>query len=518
MVPTWEQLLQSMMDQRGRLLAGGGAEAHAREHGRGKLTARERIDLFFDSGSFVELDLYAQHIGRDYGLNGKEIPGDGVIIGHGKVHGRGCLIYAQDFTVMGGSFGERHGKKIVKIVDMARSYGLPVVGINDSGGARVSEPMGALSAYGQLFYRHVQASGVVPQIALIMGPVAGGQAYSPALMDFVLMVESTSAMFLAGPSLVEAVVHEIADEQSLGGPAVHSRITGQCDGTLADDRACLEHARRLLSYLPLNNRERPPYEAPADSPERLTPELVGIIPTDPRQIYDMHGVIEAVFDRGSFFELKEEFAQNLIIGFARLDGHVVGVVASGLRRYHGALDSHAADKGSRFVRFCDAFNIPILTFQDVPGFLVGTRSEHSASIRHGAKLLYAYAEATVPKITCIVRKAYAGGYLALCSKDLGADVVLAFPTAEISLMGPEGAMNILSRKEIAASDHPAETRARLEQEYREKYVNPTHAAAHQHVDDIIAPDKTRIRLIRALQMTLDKQQDVPARKHGVSPA
>jgi len=289
------------------------------------------------------------------------------------------------------------------------------------------------------------------------------------------------------------------------------------DGTLADDRLCLEHVRRLLSYLPLSNRERPPYLPPDDSPERLTPELQEIIPTDPRRVYDMHGVIDTIFDRGSFLELKKEFAENLIIGFARLNGHVVGVVASGLLKYHGALDFHAADKGSRFVRFCDAFNIPIVTLQDVPGFLVGTRSEHHAGIRHGAKLLYAYAEATVPKITCIVRKAYAGGYLALCSKDLGADVVLALPTAEICLMGPEGAVNILFRKDIAASANPEETRARHEQEFRDKYVNPTHAAAHQHVDDIIAPRDMRIRLIQSLEMTMEKRQDAPARKHGVPP-
>ncbi len=517
MAKSWDEWNETLDSERRRLMAGGGPELQKKEHAKGKLTARERIELLFDPGTFEEYDLFARHIGRDYGLDKKEVPADGVVIGFGQVNGRGCMVYAEDFTVIAGTFGERHGKKICKIVDMARKYGYPVVGINDSGGARVTEQMGALSEYGQLFYRHVQASGVVPQIALIMGPVAGGQAYSPALMDFIFMVDKTSSMFIAGPPLVEAVVYEKTDEQSLGGPKVHGRITGVSDGTMADDRECLERTRRLLSYLPLNNQELPPYEMPDDDPDRMTPELKDIIPTDQKRLYNMRKVIEAVVDRDSFFELKKEFATNLVIGLARLNGHVVGVVANNPMKYNGALDYNAADKGSRFIRFCNAFNIPLINLQDVPGFLIGTRSEHNGIIRHGAKMLYAYAEATVPKITCVVRKAYAGGYLAMCSKDLGADVVLALPTAEICLMGPQGAVNILFRKEISSAENPEEVRARREQEFMERFVNPTYAAGLQHVDDIIRPDELRVRLIRALEMTFEKDEEGPERKHGITP-
>ncbi len=517
MAREWSELIQELEDRRDHLRQGGGKALQEKEHSKGKLTARERIDILCDPGTFEEYDLFAKHIGRDYGLDKKELPADGVIIGFGKVNGRGCMLYVEDFTVVAGTFGERHGKKICKIIDMARKYGYPVVGINDSGGARVTEQMGALSQYGQLFYRHVQASGVVPQIALIMGPVAGGQAYSPALMDFIFMVEKTSSMFIAGPPLVEAVVYEKTDEQSLGGPRVHARITGVSDATWSDDKECLDMTRKLLSYLPLNNKEKPPYVTPDDSPDRKTSELEDIIPTDQKKLYNMRKVIEVVFDRGSFFELKKEFATNLIIGFARLNGHVVGVVANNPVKYNGALDYNAADKGSRFIRFCDAFNIPLINLQDVPGFLIGTRSEHNAIIRHGAKMLYAYSEATVPKITCVVRKAYAGGYLAMCSKDLGADVVFALPTAEICLMGPQGAVNILFRKEIAAAENPDEVRAKREAEFMEKYVNPMYAASLQHVDDIITPAELRSKLIRALEITMDKVEKSPDRKHGITP-
>ncbi len=517
MAKSWSELVQELETKKEQLRQGGGKALQEKEHSKGKLTARERIDLLCDPGTFEEYDLFAKHIGRDYGLDKKELPADGVITGFGKVNGRGCMLYVEDFTVVAGTFGERHGKKICKIIDMARKYGYPVVGINDSGGARVTEQMGALSQYGQLFYRHVQASGVVPQIALIMGPVAGGQAYSPALMDFIFMVEKTSSMFIAGPPLVEAVVYEKTDEQSLGGPKVHARITGVSDGTWGDDKECLDMTRKLLSYLPLNNKEKPPYVDPDDSPDRKTTELEEIIPTDQKRLYNMRKVVEVVFDRGTFFELKKEFATNLIIGFARLNGHVVGVVANNPVKYNGALDYNAADKGSRFIRFCNAFNIPLINLQDVPGFLIGTRSEHNAIIRHGAKMLYAYSEATVPKITCVIRKAYAGGYLAMCSKDLGADVVYALPTAEICLMGPQGAVNILFRKEIAAAENPDEVRAKREAEFMEKYVNPLYPAGLQHVDDIISPAELRMKLIKALEMTLDKVEKSPDRKHGITP-
>lgn len=517
MAKEWKEIIKELESEKERLRQGGGKGLQEKEHAKGKLTARERIDILCDPGTFEEYDLFAKHIGRDYGLDKREIPADGVIVGFGKVNGRGCMLYAEDFTVVAGTFGERHGKKVCKIIDMARMYGYPVIGINDSGGARVTEQMGALSQYGQLFYRHVRASGVVPQIALIMGPVAGGQAYSPALMDFIFMVDKTSSMFIAGPPLVEAVVYEKTDEQSLGGASVHARITGVSDGTWKDDKECLEMTRRMLSYLPLNNKEYPPYQEPEDSPDRTTEELEEIIPTDQKKLYDMHRVIEVIFDRGSFFEIKKEFARNIIIGFARLNGHVVGVVANNPIRYNGAIDYNAADKGSRFIRFCNAFNIPLINLQDVPGFLIGTKSEHNAIIRHGAKMLYAYSEATVPKITCVVRKAYAGGYLAMCSKDLGADVVYALPTAEICLMGPQGAVNILFRKEIAAAENPEEVRAKREAEFMEKYVNPTYAAGLQHIDDIITPGELRSRLIRALEMTFDKEEESPDRKHGITP-
>ncbi len=517
MSKSWREFIDTLVARKDHLRKGGGEALYEKEHKKGKLTVRERIELLCDPGSFEEYDLFATHIGRDYGLDKKELPADGVVIGVGKVNGRGCMIYAEDFTVVAGTFGERHGRKICKIVDMARTYGFPVVGINDSGGARVTEQMGALSQYGQLFYRHVQASGVVPQIALIMGPVAGGQAYSPALMDFIFMVDKTSSMFIAGPPLVEAVVYEKTDEQSLGGPDVHAKITGVSDGTWTDDRECLEKTRQLLSYLPLNNREKPPYREPEDSPDRRTSELEEIIPTDQKKLYNMRKVIEAVVDRGSFFEIKREFATNLIVGFARLHGHVVGVVANNPLKYNGALDYNAADKGSRFIRFCNAFNIPLVNLQDVPGFLIGTKSEHHGIIRHGAKMLYAYGEATVPKITCVLRKAYAGGYLAMCSKDLGADIVYALPTAEICLMGPQGAVNILFRKEIAAASNPDEMRAFHEAQFMEKYVNPTYAASLQHIDDIITPAELRPRLIRALETTLNKVERAPERKHGITP-
>lgn len=517
MAKDWNELIEEYSKERKRLQAGGGPERAEKEHKKGKMTARERLEYLLDEGSFLEYDLWAKQMGRDYGLDKADVPADGVIIGYGKINGRGCVVYCEDFTVIAGTFGERHGKKICKAVDMAREMGVPVIGINDSGGARVTEQMGALSEYGQLFFRHSRTSGVVPQIALIMGPVAGGQSYSPALMDFIFMVDKTSSMFIAGPPLVEAVVYEKIDEQSLGGPHVHGSISGVSDLTAKDDKDCLDATKRLLSYLPLNNREKPPYVEPTDSPDRTTDELTEIIPTDQKVMYDMHKVIDVLFDKGSFFEIKPDFAKNLIVGFARLNGHSVGVVANNPMKFGGALDYNSADKGARFIRFCDAFNIPLINLQDVPGFLIGSKSEHRGIIRHGAKMLYAYSEATVPKITTIIRKAYAGGYLAMCSKDLGADAVFALPTAEVCLMGPQGAVNILFRKEIKASDDPEATRAMREKEFRDKYVNPTYAAGLQHIDDIVLPGELRKRLIQALEATLNKRDRLPEKKHGLMP-
>jgi acetyl-CoA carboxylase carboxyltransferase component len=481
------------------------------------MTARERIDYLLDPGTFVEFDLFARHIGTDYGLDKAEVPADGVITGHGKINGRDIFVYSEDFTVIAGTFGERHGKKICKTIDLARNMGVPVIGINDSGGARVTEEMGALSEYGQLFFRHVRTSGVVPQIALIMGPVAGGQAYSPALMDFVFMVEKTSYMFIAGPPLVEAVIFEKTTNEELGGPAIHGRISGVSDLTARDDRDCLDRTKELLGYLPANCREPPPIVPNTDDPERRSEELLRIIPADQRQAYDMHEVISRIVDDGKFFEIKKEFAPNLIVGFARFHGRPAGIVANNPKHLAGCLDVDASDKGSRFIRFCDAFNIPLVSLQDIPGFLIGTKMERQGIIRHGAKMLYAFAEATVPKITVVLRKAYAGGYLSMCSKDLGADFVFSLPTAEVCLMGPEGAVNILFRKEIAEAKEPDKVRQEKLKEFFDRYVNAYYSAAQQHVDDIIDPRDMRPRIIKALEVCANKSDTLPERRHGIMP-
>lgn len=509
--------IRELEERRARIMAGGGPKAVEKEHAKGKLTARERIEKLFDPGTFQEFDLFAKHIGRDYGLDKAEVPADGVVTGYGKIDGREAFVYSEDFTVIAGTFGERHGKKICKTVDLARKMGVPVIGINDSGGARVTEQMGALSEYGQLFYRHSRSSGVIPQIALIMGPVAGGQAYSPALMDFIFMVDKTSYMFIAGPPLVEAVVYEKVNEEQLGGPRVHAEVSGVADAVMANDEECLAQTRRLLSYLPSNCEQKPPYKDTHDPAERESEDLAKIIPVDASRPYDMHKVIEQIVDNGEFFEIKKDYATNLIVGFARMHGHVVGIVANNPLVKAGCLDVNASDKGSRFIRFCDAFNIPLVNLQDIPGFLIGTEMEHKGIIRHGAKMLYAYSEATVPKITVVLRKSYAGGYLAMCSKDLGADFVFELPTAEICLMGPPGAVNILFRKEIAAAENPVELRNKLLQEFYDNYVNPYYSAALQHVDDIIDPRKMRPTIIRALEVCADKHDELPRKKHGIPP-
>jgi len=514
---TMQEKLRELEERRERVKQGGGVKLQEKQRAQGKMTARERIDYLLDPGTFVEFDLFAKHIGTDYGLDKAEVPADGVITGHGKINGRDVLVYSEDFTVIAGTFGERHGKKICKTIDLARTMGVPVIGINDSGGARVTEEMGALSEYGQLFFRHVRTSGVVPQIALIMGPVAGGQAYSPALMDFIFMVDKTSYMFIAGPPLVEAVIFEKTNNEDLGGPAVHGRLSGVSDLTARDDRDCLDKTKGLLSYLPSNCHEPPPLIPNRDDPERRDEELLKIIPAEPRQAYDMHEVIYRIVDEGKFFEIKKDYAPNLVVGFARLHGRPVGIVANNPKHLAGCLDVDGSDKGSRFIRICDAFNIPLLSLQDIPGFLIGTEMERKGIIRHGAKMLYAFAEATVPKITVVLRKAYAGGYLSMCSKDLGADFVFSLPTAEVCLMGPEGAVNILFRKEIAEANDPEKLRQERLKEFFDKYVNPYYSAAHQHVDDIIDPREMRPRIIRALELSAKKIDELPRRKHGVTP-
>lgn len=512
-----EELVRELQERKAKLRAGGGPEATAKQHASGKLTARERLDYFFDPGTFLEFDLFARHLGTDYGLDKAELPADGVVTGVGKVQGREVFAYAEDFTVLAGTFGERHGKKISKTVDLARDMGVPVVGMNDSGGARITEEMGALSEYGQLFSRQVRASGVVPQVALIMGPVAGGQAYSPALMDFLFMVEKSSYLFIAAPPLVEAVVFEKTTQEELGGPALHATRSGVCDLTAADDKDCLDKTKLLLGYLPSNCNETPPRRSPTDDPQRRSPELLRIIPTEPRRFYDMHQVIAEIVDHGEFFEIKPKFARNLIVGFARFDGFPVGVVANNPLFKAGSLDVDASDKGSRFVRFCDAFRIPLVNLQDIPGFLVGNEMERKGIIRHGAKMLFAYAEATVPKITVVVRKAYSGGHLAMCNKDLGADFVFSLPTAEVCLMGPEAAVNILFRKELSAATDPETLRQQRLKEYYDKYVNPYYSAALQHVDDIIDPQDVRPSIIRALAISRNKLNRPSGRKHGNMP-
>jgi acetyl-CoA carboxylase carboxyltransferase component len=514
---TMEEKIRDLNERKEKLRLGGGEKALDKQRAGGKLTARERLECLFDPGTFAEFDLFAKHIGTDYGLDKAVLPADGVVTGFGKVHGRNVVAYSEDFTVVAGTYGERHGKKICKAVDLARKMGVPVVGMNDSGGARVTEQMGALSEYGQLFFRHSRASGVIPQIALIMGPVAGGQAYSPALMDFIFMVRKTSYMFIAGPPLVEAVIFKKTNNEELGGPDVHGSISGVSDMTTEDDRDCIEQTKHLLSYLPDNCSQQPPRRNPTDDPGRLSEELLKIIPTEPRRAYDMHKVIAEIVDDGEFFELKKNFATSIIIGLARFDGYPVGIVANNPMVRAGALDVDAADKGARFVRFCDAFNLPLVNLQDVPGYLIGNESERKGIIRHGAKMLYSYANATVPKITVVLRKAYAGGYLAMCSKDLGADFVFSLPTAEVCLMGPEGAVNILFRKEIAAAANPAAVRQEKLTEFFERYVNPYYSAALQHVDDIIDPQEMRPNIIRALDLSRNKTDELPHRKHGNMP-
>ena len=512
-----DELIRELTERKAKLRAGGGEQAAEKQRRSGKLTARERLDAFFDPGTFLEYDLFAKHIGTDYGLDKVELPADGVVTGVGKVDGRDVFAYSEDFTVVAGTFGERHGKKIAKTIDLARRMGCPVVGINDSGGARVTEQMGALSSYGELFFRQIRASGVVPQIALVMGPVAGGQAYSPGLMDFIFMVEKTSYMFIAGPPLVEAVVFQKTTNEELGSPKVHSKVSGVSDLTAEDDVDCLRRTRVLLGYLPANCREKPPRLSPTDNPHRHSPELRRIIPTDPRKPYDIHDVIAEIVDEGEFFEVKRDFAANLVVGFARLDGYPVGIVANNPIVKAGCLDVDTSGKGARFIRFCDAFNIPLVSLQDNPGYLIGRQMERQGIIRQGGKMLFAFGEATVPKITIVLRKAYAGGYLAMCSKELGADFVFSLPTAELALMGAEGAVNVIFRKALSTAENPDALRQERVKEFRDRYVNPYYSAALQHVDDIIDPQDIRPTLVRALELSLQKQDELPKKKHGNMP-
>jgi len=496
---------------------GGGEERIRRQHARGKNTARERLTLLLDKGSFRELDPFVTHRSHDFGLEDDRPLGDGVITGYGTVNGRLVYVFSQDFTVFGGSLSETHAEKIVKIMDMAMRNGAPVIGLNDSGGARIQEGVVSLGGYAEIFLRNTLASGVVPQLSVIMGPCAGGAVYSPAITDFIIMVKETSHMFVTGPEVVKTVTHEDVSFEELGGAHTHASKSGVAHFVADNEEDALFISQQLLSYLPQNNLEDPPYLPTTDDPLRRDPELDSIIPDHPNKPYDMHEVIQRVVDDGRFLEVHRHYAQNILVGFARLGGRSVGIVAQQPSYLAGVLDIDASIKGGRFVRFCDAFNIPLITFEDVPGFLPGVAQEHGGIIRNGAKLLFAYCEATVPKITVITRKAYGGAYCVMNSKHIRGDLVLAWPTAEIAVMGPEGAVNIIYRRQLAEAVDPAAERARLVAEYRQKFANPYVAASRGYIDDVIEPHETRPRLINALEMLRNKRDVNPYKKHGNIP-
>jgi propionyl-CoA carboxylase beta chain len=496
---------------------GGGEERLKRQHAAGKLSARERIELLFDPGSFEELDKLVTHRCRDFGMESQIVPGDGVVSGHGLVDGRQVFAFAQDFTVFGGSLSETNAAKIVKIMDLAMSLGAPIVGLNDSGGARIQEGVLSLAGYADIFLRNTLASGVVPQISAIMGPCAGGAVYSPAITDFTIMVRNTSYMFVTGPDVIKTVTHEDVTKEALGGAETHNAISGVAHFAVDDDRECLALIRELLSFMPSNNLDDAPHAATADAPEREDPALERIVPAAPNQPYDMLDVIHAIVDEGYFLEVHRQYARNLVVGFARLDGRSVGVVANQPAVLAGTLDINASVKGARFVRFCDAFNIPLVTFEDVPGFLPGTVQEYGGIIKHGAKLLFAFAEATVPKVTVITRKAYGGAYCVMSSKHIRTDFNYAGPTAELAVMGPEGAVNILYKRELEAAANAAAVRAEKVQDFRDKFANPYIAAARGFVDEVIHPRETRRKLIAALRNLDNKRQKNPPKKHGNIP-
>ena len=496
---------------------GGGPQRRARQHQEGKLSARERIELLLDENSFEELDKLVTHRCRDFGMDEQIVPGDGFVTGYGRIEGRLVYVFAQDFTVFGGSLSETNAQKICKIMDLALKTGAPVIGLNDSGGARIQEGVVSLAGYADIFLRNTLASGVVPQISAIMGPCAGGAVYSPAITDFVFMVDHTSYMFVTGPDVIKTVTHEDVTKETLGGPMTHNSVSGVGHFIAADDAECCRMIRELLTYLPQNNREDPPRRASGDPDTREDAELDRIVPASPNQPYDMTALIRRVTDDGELFEIHADFAKNLVVGFARLGGKPVGIVANQPDHLAGVLDIDASVKGARFVRFCDAFNIPLVTFEDVPGFLPGTKQEFGGIIKHGAKLLYAFAEATVPKITVITRKAYGGAYCVMSSKHIRTDFNFAWPTAEIAVMGAEGAVNILYHRVIAAATDPAAARQAKIAEYDEAFANPYVAARRGYVDDVIAPRTTRSRLIRALDLLGNKRDVMPPKKHGNIP-
>lgn len=500
-----------------KLEQGGGQDKIDKQHQSGKMTARERINLLMDEASFVEVDAFVKHRCTEFDMPKTEVPGEGVVAGYGTVDGRLVYIYAQDFTVIGGSLGEMHARKICKVMDMAMKMGAPIIGINDSGGARIQEGIDALGGFGEIFFRNTLASGVIPQISVIMGPCAGGAVYSPAITDFVFMVDKTSQMFITGPQVIKTVTGEDVSFEQLGGAQTHNSTSGVAHFKYANEQECIKGIKTLLSYLPENNLSEMPIYESQDDLNRIDQALNEIIPDSPNKPYDVKEIIKIIADDGEFFEIHEAFAQNIVVGFIRMNGSTVGVVANQPKVMAGVLDVNSSDKGARFVRFCDSFNIPIVTLTDVPGYLPGVGQEHSGVIRHGAKLLYAYSEATVPKINVITRKAYGGAYIAMSSKHLGADMVFAWPTAEIAVMGPDGAANIIFKKEIAASEDPEQTRSQKVEEYRDKFSTPYIAASRGYVDDVIEPATTRQRIISALDMLQTKRENRPAKKHGNIP-
>lgn len=509
--------LDDLHRRRERIKGLGGPERVQRQHEAGKLTARERLEHLLDPGSFVEWDMFVTHRAREFGMDQVEAPGDGVVTGYGTVDGRMVFVFSQDFTVLGGSLGEAHAGKIIKVMDAAMHAGAPVIGLNDSGGARIQEGVAALGGYAEIFLRNTLASGVIPQISAIMGPCAGGAVYSPAITDFIVMVRQTSHMFVTGPQVLRAVTREDVGFEELGGADVHASRSGVAHFVADDDLECLQVIKRLLSYLPQNNLDDPPRVDRGDDPARMDAELDRIVPDDPARPYDMREVIRRIVDIGSFLDVHAQYAQNLLVGFARLDGRTVGVVAQQPSVLAGVLDIASSVKGARFIRFCDAFNIPLVTFVDVPGFLPGVEQEHGGIIRHGAKLLYAYCEATVPKLSVITRKAYGGAYDVMSSKHVRGDLNLAWPTAEVAVMGPEGAIEIVFRRELAEAADPDALRARLVHQYRAQFANPYVAASRGYIDDVIAPRETRPRLISALRALATKRAANPKKKHGNIP-
>lgn len=509
--------VQSLDKLRKKALQGGGETRIRKQHQKGKYTARERIDLLLDPGSFQEIGLFAAGSPLADPATQDAKFGDGVITGKGKINGRPIYLFAQDFTINGGSVGKVHGRKIARIMDLAIQNGAPLIGLKDSGGARIQEGVNSLAAYGDIFYRNVKASGIIPQISIILGPCAGGAVYSPAITDFVFMVEGTSQMFITGPDVIREVTQEEIDLESLGGAAVHHGESGVVHFTAAGEKEVFEGVRDLLSYLPSNNLTPPPPQQVMDQPDRETPELKTLVPTQADEPYDIKDVIAALVDEGEFLEVQEAYARNIVVGFCRLNGQVVGVVANQPDHFAGVIDINASDKGARFIRFCDTFHIPILTLVDTPGFLPGIEQEHEGIIRHGAKMIFAYAEASVPKITLILRKAYGGAYIVMGSKHLAGDQNLAWPNAEIAVMGPAGAVKILNRAQLKEAQDPSALQKQLAAEYREKLASPLFAAGEGHLDDIIQPSESRIRIIQALETFQDKRIPAPNRKHGNIP-